>query len=239
MSKSKWLEEVAIALRRKGLSSAYIRRFMDELGDHCDDLYEERANMDVNSISARLGMPEELANRAHGELRQRTFVGRHPLVTFVVAPLPVAILAIVGVGIAFMLAMLAVDLIPVDALPDNASPDNHLSAGAAIFLQTLVWSMRYLPFVGGAIVFCLLARTTVCASRWSFVACALVALVAGLFAVQLTLPTEGPESGSLMMGLGVPPRWMQVPQALAPLAIWAAFALREVSKQRLIEPARN
>jgi hypothetical protein len=225
MSKSKWLEEVAMALRRKGLSAAYIRRFMDELADHCDDLYEERANMDVNSLTARL--PDELANRAHRELRSRTFVGRHPLVTFVVAPLPAAILFIVGVCLAFIL--------PVQFLPDGPVSDEHLPVWELVLAETFVWSMRYLPFVSGAIVFCLLARKTVSACRWSFVACALVALVAGMFAVHLTLPTDEPESGSLMMGLAVPPKWMQVPQALAPLAIWAAFAWREVNKQRLIQ----
>jgi hypothetical protein len=226
MSRSKWLKEVAVALRRKGLSAAYIRRFMDELGDHCDDLCEKRENMDVNSISALLGMPEELATRARRELVGRTFVGRHPLVTFVVAPLPAAILAIVGVCVAFMLVL--------NVIPDDPSGDNHLPAWGAMLLQTFVWSIRYLPFVCGAIVFCLLARSTVSACRWSFVACALVALVAGLFAVHLTLPTDGPFSGSLIIGLELPPKRMQVPQALAPLAIWAAFAWREVSKQRVV-----
>ncbi len=80
---------------------------------------------------------------------------------------------------------------------------------------------------GGAVLFCLLARRTVSAARWSFIACGLVALVAGVFAVHLTLPTNGPGSGSLMMGFEIPPKWMQLPQALAPLAIWAAFARRE------------
>jgi hypothetical protein len=87
--------------------------------------------------------------------------------------------------------------------------------------------MRYLPFVAGAVLFCLLARRTVSAARWSFIACGLVALVAGAFAVQLTLPTNGPGSGSLIMGFGIPPKWMQLPQALAPLAIWGAFVRRE------------
>jgi hypothetical protein len=63
MSKSKWLNDVAQALRRQGLSRAYIRRFTDELADHCEDLYQETASMDANPLTTRLGSPDELACR--------------------------------------------------------------------------------------------------------------------------------------------------------------------------------
>ena len=101
MSKSKWLNEVAQVLRRQGLPGAYTRRFMDELADHCEDLCQETASMDANSLTVRLGSPEELAGRAVVEMRHRTYAGRHPFVTFVAAPLPTAALLLIALCLLF------------------------------------------------------------------------------------------------------------------------------------------
>jgi hypothetical protein len=98
--------------------------------------------------------------------------------------------------------------------------------------------MQFVPFIAAAILFCNLAKRAFCGTRWSFVACALVALLAGCFAVQLTLPTGAAGSGSLMMGFALPfgfAHWpapfgsMQWLQALAPLAIWFVFFRRELA----------
>ena len=136
---------------------------MEELADHCDDLSQETTSMDANSLSARLGMPEELADRAGEELRRRTFAGRHPLLTFVLAPLPAAILLIVGLCVVFALVVNLFGLV-VDRIPDSSAAGDGLPAWAATTMQALVWSMRYLPFVAGAVLFCLLARRTVSAA---------------------------------------------------------------------------
>jgi hypothetical protein len=217
MCKSKWLEDVSLALRRAGLSPAYIRRFTDELSDHFDDLSEESMSMDANTFSARLGAPDDLASRAAAELRRRTYAGRHPLMMFVAAPLPTAVLLLVGLCLLFM-AVLSV-------LPESA--DDQIPVWAEGALWAVVWSMRSVPFVAGGILFCQLAKRAACSARWSFVACALLAVLAGLFVVNVTMPTAGPDSGMLMMGFAIPPGPTQWLQAAAPIAIWLLYARRE------------
>lgn len=172
--------------------------------------------MDANSLTARVGSPEELASRARLELQRRTYAGRHPLITFVAAPLPTAALLLVGLCLAFLLLL--------SIVPENSTNDDQIPVWAATVMQAVVWAMRYVPFIAGAILFCHLAKRAACGPRWSFIACGLVALLAALFAVNLTLPTNGPGSGALVMGFVVPPGAAQLPQALAPFAVWLVYA---------------
>jgi len=156
-------------------------------------------------------------------LRQRTYAGRHPLITFVAAPLPTAALLLVALCLMFLLVL---SLVPEISTADDRVPD-----WAAAVMQAIVWGMRYVPCIAGAILFCHLANRAVCGPRWSFVACALVALLAGLFAVNLTLPNNGPSSGALMMGFVVPPGPTQLLQALAPFVVWLVYVGREFRRQ--------
>jgi hypothetical protein len=235
MSKSSWLDEVARALRRQRLPQNYIRRFTDELADHFDDFShaQEKFGMDAENHTLRLGAPDEIARRAAHELRRRTYAGRHPVVTFVAAPLPTAALLLVGLCVPFLLILTVVP-------EDYAAGD--FPGWAAVFMQTVVWAMKFVPFIAGAILFCRLAKRALRGARWSFVACALVAMLAGSFAVTLTLPTSGAGSGSLMMGFALPigfAHWpapfgsMQWLQALAPLAVWLVYARRDLRQSRL------
>jgi hypothetical protein len=229
MHKSKWLSEVAQALHRQGLSTAYIRRFTAELADHCEDLCQEATSMDANQVTARLGSPDELASHAAQELRLRTYAGRHPLITFVAAPLPTAMLLLIGVCLSFVLVL--------SAIPEASAADDPIPVWAEIGMQGVVWAMRYVPFIAGAILFCQIAKRAFCAPRWSFVACVMVALLAGLFAVNLTLPTNGPGSGSLVMGFVVPPGPAQFLQAMSPFAIWCVYAVCESRRRSTTDPA--
>lgn len=172
--------------------------------------------MDADRLSERMGSPHELARRAANELRLRTYAGRHPFVTFVAAPLPTAALILVGICLSMVLVL--------SVLPEGSSRDNYVPDWAAAVMQSIVWAMRYVPFMFGAVLFCHLAKRALHRPGWSFVACALIALSAGSFAVHLTLPTNGPGSGSLTMGFGFAAGASQLLQALAPLAVWAAYA---------------
>jgi hypothetical protein len=222
MSKSKWLDEVTQALRRRGLPRSYIRRFTDELAEHYQDLCQETVSMDANQFAARLGSAEQLASRAARELRLRTYAGRHPLWTFVAAPVPTAAALVVALCAAFVLVG--------SALPDDWIAGESMPAWGAPTLQATVWAMQYAPFLAGALLFCHLAKRAACGARWSLVACALVAILAGMFAVDLKLPTEGPGSGTLTMGLGIPPGPTQWLQALAPFAVWLVYTGRELRR---------
>ena len=227
MSKSSWLNEVAQALRRQRLPRSYIRRFTDELADHFDDSYhtqsQERIGMDADAYATRLGAPDEIASRAVFELRRRTYAGRHPFIMFVAAPLPTAVLLLVGLCVPLLLVF--------SAVPDDYAGQEHLPAWTEALVQAVVWTMQFAPFLAGALVFCHLAKRAVCGARWSFVACGLLALLAGCFMVSLSLPTSGPGSGTLMMGFRLPPAPVQYLQALAPIAVWFIYARRDLGRQ--------
>ncbi len=227
MATRKWLDEVALALRRQGFSGAYIRRFTEELADHCEDLLQEHDRMDANLLVERLGLPDDLAHRAAKGLRQRTYAGRHPLVMFVAAPLPTAALLLVGLCAAFLLVL--------SVLPEGAANENYVPDWAELVMQGIVWTMRFAPFVAGAVLFCHLARRAFCGLRWSFVACALVALLALVFMVSFTLPTNGPGSGALTLGFGLPPRPAQWIQVLPPIAVWLVYAGLDRRRSRLVQ----
>ena len=219
MDKSKWLNDFAKALRRQRLSRPYIRRLTDELADHCDDLLQEAQRMDAKLLNDRLGSPEQLACKAATALRQRTYAGRHPLVTFAIAPLPTAALLLVSLCAAFLLV--------ISAVPEGTSAEDNVPVWATVVMQGIVWTMRFVPFVVGAVLFCHLGKRALCAPRWSFVACGLVALLAVVFSVSLALPTKGSGSGALTLGVGIPPSGMQWLQALSPFAIWVVYSVRE------------
>ncbi|MEX2141902.1 MAG: hypothetical protein WD894_21735 [Pirellulales bacterium] len=126
MAKSKWLSEVAEALRRQRLSRAYIRRFTDELADHCEDLCQETLGMDANAFPVQMGSADELARTATHEFRRRTYAGRHPLVTFVAAPLPTAALLLVSLCAAFLLVL---------SVAPESSPADDVPAWAAVIMH--------------------------------------------------------------------------------------------------------
>jgi hypothetical protein len=205
----------------------YIRRFTGELADHCEDFLQEPQRMDAKLLNSRLGAPDELACRAAAALRQRTYAGRHPLITFVAAPLPTAALLLASLVAAFLLVL--------SAVPEGSTANDYGPVWAAIVMQGTVWTMRFVPFVVGALLFCHLARGAVRGRRWSLVACGLVALLAVAFSVSLTMPTYGPGSGRLTLGFGVPPSGTQWLQALAPLAIWLAYSAREIMGREPID----
>lgn len=211
-------QQLRTELTRRGLPGAYINRLISELDDHLLDLLEERNSLmgaarklqpeqlDQNS-ELRLGDPTQLAIFAADQYHSRTFWGRHPLLTFLFAPLPLlavcwivfpltlwAILWCVGVGCQY-----------VFRLADDAfKPEDHLllqAVAAAIFS----WYMLVLPPLAAALLLCRTYRRNALDWRWPLLGCALVAAAAAIFQVSWRLATGASESerGLLMIGLNV------------------------------------
>jgi hypothetical protein len=88
MANRPWLEDVQRRLAEGKLPPAYIRRFMEELADHCQDILEETMSKEANVVS-RLGNPEQVADAAVIAYERRTLFGRHPsakVLVFAVSP---------------------------------------------------------------------------------------------------------------------------------------------------------
>ncbi|MFO1019335.1 MAG: hypothetical protein U0903_01335 [Planctomycetales bacterium] len=157
------------------------------------------SNSPDQSPTERLGSPELLAATAHREFTRRTFAGRHPILTFLAAPLPAVVLAIV-----FPCLVLAGCHELIKWLGDVPA-DQHVTIISpfwdALILFSFVGFERIVPFVLCTWFFLRLARR---AGRpaWGFAACTVVILFATCFTAWAT-PAVGPERAKLFLGAGL------------------------------------
>jgi hypothetical protein len=224
MANQSSLEALRADLIRRGLPRRYVRRVVDELADHQEDLMAECSG----AADAKLGDMAALAEQIVAEFRASRFAGRHPFLVFVVAPIPLVILA-------WMLVLVGFGLLSMLIEPMASLTERNLGALA------IYHGLRFVPFAITALILCRLAYR--CGRReWAFFSCCLVALLAGSLLADLKLHV-GSEEGHIWFGTmfqtpGIALRsWAaagrQVMQMLVPLAIAAGFALRFARRQRL------
>src|SRR5262245_46923954 len=96
-------DELRSELRRQGLPHSYVERLLAELDDHYEDLVEERStsmgaarklqseSISQENLQERLGEPAQLALFAAEQYHARSFWGRHPVLTYLLAPLPLLV----------------------------------------------------------------------------------------------------------------------------------------------------
>ena len=71
MANQHWLDEVRTQLAHQALPPTYIKRFMEELSDHFQDLTEDTMSTEAN-VSFRLGEPNQVAKAAVAAYRRRS-----------------------------------------------------------------------------------------------------------------------------------------------------------------------
>ena len=96
------------------MPARYIERLLAEWDDHLADLEDERSidmpkartpksnseksqRAEIYDFQQRIGDPAQLAAFAAKQYRNRSFLGRHPMLTFLVLPLPLIVLGITAV----------------------------------------------------------------------------------------------------------------------------------------------
>lgn len=201
-------------LARRGLPRAYIERFLSELDDHFVDLLEERSSpmgaarklqfdtSVTNDPQQRLGEPAQLAVFAAEQYHARSFWGRHPVVTFVLAPLPMLLACLIGLALALQLVGRALSVASerLFGLSENA-----LASHEHLFLSAVVIAFVSWYIVVGAPLFtawllCRTYRRNAVDRRWPIIACTLLAVVVALSTVSYRLATE-PNQSTFMVGL--------------------------------------
>jgi hypothetical protein len=221
-----YLDALRDELRRRELPREYVDRVVREIADHQQDIQEEAGPINP---TGRLGEVRRLADALVAEFRARTFCGRHPLLTFVLAPIPVSILAWLG-------TLLACTWLGSVGLPMNEhKPITDWPVFSVWCLLSLYYFQIFAPFALVSAGLCRLAYRTGRGKRWAFVACALVAFFAASITYRCKLP-DAPGTGSLSVGwLLYPPEsisWTyfligpQLVQFLVPLGIGAIVAWR-------------
>ncbi len=236
-----WLERVAEELARRRIPLAARERLMAELRDHAADLAEagffstrtkEGSEMTIESmVEAKLGGPSEVAALAESEARRGGWVRRHPLLVFGLAPLPMAVLALILADVPALLTVWALGGLPY-----------WVTVWAMVAVAEVV--TPFVPFVLAGAWLGRLSRRGV-SRAWLVVGVGQLALVAGALVSAIRVGgAPGESSWGLALGwplgevaaellpLGGPPplTWPQAPQFAAPLvaAWWGSRKKRSV-----------
>jgi hypothetical protein len=201
-------------LRRRGLPHEYVERVVGELDDHKADLEEEGRRQGLApenagaSAADRLGPPSRLADAVVEHFRRRSFLGRHPILTFLVAP---AVLTLLAWAVCdAVVAPLCFALGATVASPTTLGAINGLCRA----LRLACW---FVPPAAITVVAGRLARTTGRGRAWQVLACVSVTVLGAFVRSELTVLPEG--HGTWTIGVSpVPQLWaLTVPLAAAAL----------------------
>jgi hypothetical protein len=215
-------------LTRRGLPRDYVERVVAELDDHRDDLRAEATDEGTaprvveQTSGDRLGDPRGLAEFVTAQYRARTFAGRHPIVMFLVAPVPVALLA-------WSLGCTAGALVTggiLAAFTDQAPSSVYawLNRSLSIVLTFLVPGLV-------TILFSRLAYRAGHGWRWQCASCLILTLMTGTFQMSLNF-SPIPQASTLTVGLRMPPHLLAM---LLPLAVAGLFAWRYRANRQLAQ----
>ena len=187
---------------------------------------------DLHGVFQRLGTPGDVARSAAHEFRQARFSRRHPVLMFLV--LPVVSLPILWVG-SIMAVVMLLQLLGIESGKVDTSSSAWQVANAC--LPYAVLALLLLPAAASATFFTHLAKRAEVDWKWLGLACLLVAVLGGLAAMDVMLPTAN-DQGRFTFGLSLSkhPSASQLLQFLLPLAIggwamWRQFGRHEGTPQ--------
>jgi hypothetical protein len=203
------------------LPRAYITRLLAEMDDHYEDLLEERSTsmgaarklqLEQDELQQRLGEPAQLALFAAEQYHARSFWGRHPWVTYLMAPLPMLIACWIGFALAFVALNFAAAY--VGALALGWSEETFANLADYVYLQAAVvafasWYVMVLPPLTAAWILCRTYRRNALNWHWPILGCTLLAAVAGITTTSYAIAIE-PGKGFFRVGfdLGTSPAWL-------------------------------
>jgi hypothetical protein len=241
-------ELLRVELEQHGLPPAYIERLLGELDDHYTDLLEERSSsmgaarkldFEANDLRDRLGEPTQLAIFAAEQYRARSFLGRHPIVTFVLGPVPLLVVCwiVTMLGIVWTGMGLAYVCEHWFGLSEATwEPKDHLWT-QAITMVAFSWFVIVFPPLSVAVLLCRIARRNAVNWRWPIAACTLLAIVSGFLTVSYRLALARNE-GQTMIGfnLGSSFQWLLItylPKFAMAFAIGLLLVKRSQQKLKL------
>lgn len=205
-------------LRRRGLPHRYVERVVAELDDHRADLAAGGGS--ERTAEERLGDPTLLAGVVARQYHRRTFSGRHPVLTFLVAPIPLVLVGwFVLQDFGFGLSIFATREWILRHFGEVAFD------GFATFLNRLVWLAPPLAIMARS------CRLSVRAGRswiWPCVTCVQMALMLGLVHTDVHLFPGG--HGALTWSFDFQVRALP---ALAPLAMAMALVAQRRDLHRV------
>jgi hypothetical protein len=241
MANQAWLDEVRERLANEALPPAYIRRFTEELADHLQDITEE--NMRTANTVSRLGEPQQVAEAAVIAYRRRSFLGRHPLATFLVfavSPILSQFVQVIFGLIVFGVVGLIAERFGFFGDHGKFVPPGPAALAVTSYTYDLVFVI--LPTILAAVLYCKLAKRLALGKKWMFVSCFMLAAMAMLPCGYVRLGMDATGHPLLSGGFGVPSlhNWFawnsqmsEIIQLSIPLAIgwWLIRRLRQEKLQ--------
>jgi hypothetical protein len=232
-----WLEKVRELLARHALPPAYIRRFMDELADHIQDIMEENMST-VANIGFRLGEPEFVAESAAAAYRRRSFIGRHPWAAFFVFAISPIVSFVAIEAIVICLFAIAVSLFGEEKAFLFAQKIGIV--GEAVVPYLLAFFTVAIPSLILSVVYCRLAKRLCIRKKWMCASCISLSTFAALLCWSVKF-SDTPGQNALMLGLWLPglsgwmPSLRSLGQCILPLVIgvWFLWAKQEKDKLSL------
>jgi hypothetical protein len=217
--------ELRERLLRAGVAPRHVRRYLDELADHLEDLRAEgeRAGLgrpDAEAAAlARLGQVDDLA-RAMTERRQfQSWFARAPWIAFGLAPLVV-------LASAYLFACLILwsgwrmflpgTNSPFVTLPVDGLANLYFGVGRSVYFAA--------PIVIGCVISLIAARQRLRAV-WPVVGIVVIALIGSAARVHADLPANSGGIGHVSMGFSFGPSLQSVSNALLHAAVTIAVSL--------------
>jgi len=204
---------------RQGLPRAYVARVVREFDEHREDLEREARVKGLSPEGARsaarekLGDLEQVAKALSAAKRRSYWWGRHPLVSFLLLPLPVFLFVFLG------LVLLGAKLSGVMAWSENrhSVPEPNWAVIRFGFYTVLGMSVT-----ATASLMWYLARRCHCGFRWAVTGCAVVFAHALFFHTGFDQP-HGTDYGHFWIGYRL--RGLTFPELIAWIVPLLLFVL--------------
>lgn len=233
-------------LIRQGLPVDYAADAAAELADHHRDLVEELRSVGVDETSAateaaqRLGDRRQLVKKSVREFQRRHWCGRWPLLTFLIAPIPLMVLTCLAMMLISVCLFWPLELLGINIL---SPPDGIISIGERIVV--FVSQGLYFFLAPALVMFFLtqLGNRAVLGPQLPLLSASILAVFSGMFLFDFadligkSIQLHSPADRVLMvMGLPLVESWeatwqwythdpVHVCQFLLPLAVATALLL--------------
>ena len=230
MTAQSWLDEVQRQLAERGLPPSYIRRFMDELTDHLEDLKKETMRRDKTEDQlSQLGKPEDIAIAAAKAYRETLFFGRHPVIkfsVFAVSPAPIMLFTLVILLYAFKWFFIIGEKSGYYAYVTNCLANldpSVLHWGTLLMVLTLPMTLLTLLYCGWVKRYYRWAKRSQIGKRWIWISSAMLAI--GPILLLLRFNLEGDSAWRLGLGASIL-SWQFCVQLIGPLIVCLWFMRR-------------
>jgi len=203
-------EKLAAELRRQSLPARYVERLLAEWDDHLADLEDERSidmpkartlesnseksqRAEIYDFQQRIGDPAQLAAFAAKQYRNRSFLGRHPMLTFLVLPLPLIVLGITAIMVA---------MYPIGTALDYYWPvsNYHHPWLLGPVIAIIFWTLIVIPPLCSMLLLCRIARRNLMKMRWVVMASVIVAMYCAQIFIVWNPPSKIAENDMVSIG---------------------------------------